>query len=222
MIETAKTARVLFDEGHSEAWTIDPERAAAMQPSHPGDSSMAHAAALLRRRDFEVEPTASGALAEQLAGASVLVIAHPSDSKWEATTGEGEPRFSEAELDAIEAFVDAGGGLVVLGETEQDKYGSNLNDLLDRFGVRVENATVQDYEHHRGDAPSWVLPDLLPGSHAGSDPLVRVEEVCFYRAGTLALSNGAEPIAMTSASAAGPRRGLRNSRPGAGSDGPGP
>ncbi len=56
-----------------------------------------------------------------------------------------------------------GGGLVVLGETEQDKYGNNLNELLARFGVEIENATVQDYEHHRGDAPSWVLADLLPG-----------------------------------------------------------
>jgi hypothetical protein len=202
MIETAKTARVLFDEGHSEAWTIDPERAAAMQPSHPGDASMARAAELLRKRDFEVVPTGAGDLAAELEDASVFVIAHPSDAKWEATTGEGEPRFSDAELDAIEAFVDRGGGVVVLGETEQDKYGSNLNELLGRFGVQVENATVQDYEHHRGDAPSWVLPELLPGSHAGSDPLVRVGEICFYRAGTLALANGAEPIAITSATAA--------------------
>jgi hypothetical protein len=205
MIETAKTARVLFDEGHSEAWTIDPERAAAMQPSHPADSSMARAAELLRRRDFEVAPSSAGSLESQLADASVLVIAHPSDSKWEATTGEGDPRFSDAELDAIEAFVSAGGGVVVLGETEQDKYGSNLNDLLARFGVHVENATVQDYERHRGDAPSWVLPDLLPGPHAGSDPLVRVAEICLYRAGTLALSNGAEPIAATSVTAAPPQ-----------------
>ncbi len=204
MIPTPKVATVLFDEGHSEAWTIDPQRAAAMQPAHPGDSSLARAAQLLRDRDFEVTVTAAGALAERLTGTSVLVIAHPSESKWEATTGEGEPRFSPAEIDAIEAFVAAGGGLVVLGETEEDKYGSNLNELLERFGIRVENATVQDYEHHRGDTPSWVLAELLPGARSGSDPLARVREACFYRAGTLGLANGAEPIALTRRSAAPP------------------
>ena len=36
---------------------------------------------------------------------------------------------TDAELDAIEAFVRDGGGLIVLGETEQDKYGNNLNEL---------------------------------------------------------------------------------------------
>ena len=41
-----------------------------------------------------------------------------------------------------------GGGLIVLGETEQDKYGNNLNELLERFGLHLENDTVQDYEHY--------------------------------------------------------------------------
>ena len=30
-----------------------------------------------------------------------------------------------------------GGGLVVLGETEQDKYGNNINELLERFGLQL-------------------------------------------------------------------------------------
>ena len=37
----------------------------------------------------------------------------------------------------------------MLGETEQDKYGNNLNELLARFGLHLENDTVQDYEHYR-------------------------------------------------------------------------
>src|SRR5687768_15195523 len=131
MATTRKSATVLFDESHSEAWTIDPERAAAMQPAHPGDSSLARAAEVLRGRDFEVA-VCSGAqpLLGSLETASVVVIAHPSDPKWEATVGEGRPLFTEQEIDAIEDFVSSGGGLIVLGETEQDKYGSNLNELL--------------------------------------------------------------------------------------------
>ena len=90
----------------------------------------------------------------------MLVIAHPSDPKWEATVNGGSPLLDPAEIDAIEAFVRDGGGLIVLGETEEDKYGANLNELLGRFDLAIDNATVQDYEHHHGDAPSWVLAAL--------------------------------------------------------------
>ena len=135
----------------------------------------------------------------------MLVIAHPSDPQWEATTGEGEPRLTDAEIEAIAAWVEAGGGLIVLGETEQEKYGNNLNELLGRFGIEIENTTVQDYEHHRGEAPSWILADLVESPDAaGADPLAGVSDACFYRAGTLALSNGARVIARTSPSAAPP------------------
>ncbi len=44
---TAKSARVLFDESHGEAWTIRPDRAREMQPVHPADSSLATAAGAL-------------------------------------------------------------------------------------------------------------------------------------------------------------------------------
>src|SRR5437588_3355553 len=141
-------ARVVFDESHNEAWTIRPEVARAMQPAHPGDASYARAAAALAERDFVVLPNVDQPLtAAALRECEVLVIAHPSDPRWERTTGTGSPRLSSEELDAIEAFVAAGGGLVVLGETEQEKYGNNLNELLARFRVRLENDTVQDYEH---------------------------------------------------------------------------
>src|SRR5204863_471005 len=134
-----------------------------MQPSHPEDSSDAVAAEALATRDFEVIPNAERPLTrDTLAAADVLVIAHPSDPKWEATTNSRPPRLSDRELDAIEEFVRGGGGLIALGETEQEKYGNNLNDLLARFGLEVSNCTVQDYEHHLS-APSWVLAELENG-----------------------------------------------------------
>src|SRR3954447_14998869 len=99
-------ARILFDEGHSEAWTIRPELAAEINPSHPADSSYARAAEILRAHDFEV--TTEGPLAE----AAVLVIAHPSEEKWERVVPGGTPVFTKKEIDEIEAFVCAGGGLI--------------------------------------------------------------------------------------------------------------
>ena len=201
-------ATVLFDEGHSEAWTIRSDVAEAMQPSHPGDASYAHAAALLRERGFAVATNLAPLDAERLAESDLLIIAHPSDPAWEQTTGCGSPQFTEAELDAVECFVRGGGGLLVLAETEQEKYGSNLPELLARFGIGVQNATVQDYEHSLS-APSWVLAELMDGPRGrGGDPLAGVEAVCLYRAGTLTSGNGASVLARTHGSASIPGASL--------------
>src|SRR3954452_9946578 len=105
-----KAARILFDESHSQAWTIRPEIARSMQPSHPEDSSYARAAAAAAARDFSVRAHAEGPLTpEVLATTDVLVLAHPSEARWERVVPGGDPRLSYGELDAIEAFV-AGGG----------------------------------------------------------------------------------------------------------------
>jgi hypothetical protein len=232
----AKSARVLFDEAHSEAWTIRPEVARELQPAHPGDSSLATAAAALAAREFEVAAHTGGALtAEVLGGVSVLVIAHPSEPKWEATVDGGSPRLEAAELDAIEAFVRAGGGLIILAETEQDKYGSNVAELCARFGIEIENATVQDYEHHHGDAPSWILAALgdplagvrpaadepdAPVTGPASDPLAGISAACFYRAGALSTNgatNGVRVIARAHPTASLPNAALAaTAAPGAG------
>jgi hypothetical protein len=180
------TARILFDESHSESWTIRPEVARSMQPSHPADSSYSLAAEALRERSLAVDAHVAGALSPAvLADAAVLVVAHPSEPKWEHTVpGGASPLLSAAELDAVESFVRSGGGLVLLAEEEQDKYGNNLAELAARFGVSVESALVSDYEHHHEGAPHWVLADVGDG-RADTDLLARVDAACFYRATTL-------------------------------------
>jgi hypothetical protein len=178
----SKVARVLFDEAHSEAWTIRPEVARLIQPRHPEDSSYARAAEALAARDFAVGAHAEGPLTpDVLAAADVLVLAHPSEPKWERVVPSGSPLLGHDELDAIEAFVQAGGGLVILAEEEQDKYGNNLAELAARFGVTIESTLVSDYDRH-DSAPTWVLADL----GAERDLLARVDDLCFYRATTLA------------------------------------
>src|SRR5436190_15763814 len=113
-------ACVLFDEAHSEAWTVRPEVARAMQPSHPEDSSYALAAEALRSRGLEAAAHVAGPLtAGTLDGVAVLVIAHPSEAAWERTVPDsGQPALSDEELDSIEQWVHGGGGLVLLAEEE--------------------------------------------------------------------------------------------------------
>ncbi|MFC5833245.1 DUF6421 family protein [Nonomuraea insulae] len=193
----ASFPRVLFDEAHSESWTVRREVAEAINPAHPDDNSYARAAGLLRHLGHTVTARTTGtldpgALAEQ----DVLVIAHPSGERWERTTGRGSPVFAAGELDAIESFVAGGGGLVVLAEEEQDKYGNNLNELLARFGVRVVHGTVRDPRNAHRDVATWVLGER--STDAGL--LAGVRTACFYRSGTL-IAQDASVLFATSAQA---------------------
>src|SRR4051812_20465743 len=198
-------ARILFDESHSESWTIRPEVARSMQPSHPDDSSFALAAEALRSRSLAVDAHVSGPLdGAALADVAVLVIAHPSEPKWEhVVPGGGSPVLGADELDAVEAFVRAGGGLVLLAEEEQDKYGNNVAALAARFGVSVESALVSDYEQHHEGAPHWVRASLGDG-RSEADLLARVDAACFYRATTLSAGADARVLARAGEDSSAP------------------
>jgi hypothetical protein len=193
---------VLFDEAHSEAWSIRPQIVARMNPRHPGDAGYTTAAAALREGGMQVDAHASGLLTpETLIDRDVVVLAHPSDGTWERVTGVGSPKLAADEIDTLEAFVRDGGGLVVLAECEQDKYGNNLSDLLDRFGIRPVHVTVQDTEHNHQGVVTWVRAQL-PRPHGQFDLLARVDGACFYRSGVLSTTNpDVDVLAKTSSSA---------------------
>ncbi|MDQ1723360.1 MAG: hypothetical protein QOG52_388 [Frankiaceae bacterium] len=195
---------VLFDEAHSEAWSVRPEAAAEMNPHHPADASYLSAADALRRRGMRVTPHVNGFLTPAaLAGHDVLVLAHPSDGTWERVTGIGSPMLTVGELDAVESFVRSGGGLVVLAECEQDKYGNNLADLLSRFGVHPRHLTVQDTTRNHKDVVAWVRAEL-PTQSGSDDLLARVAAACFYRSGALAVTNAEAVVLARTSLAADP------------------
>jgi len=172
--------RVLFDEAHSQAWTIRPSLAAQMQPQHPADASYASAAAYLADHDIAVAALTEGHIDEHtLVDVDVFVIAHPSDSKWEATVGVGSPLYSADELTALDEFVSRGGGLLVLAETEQSKYATNITAYLAQHGLVVIDATVQDYTANRDGNPTWIKAQPSTSHSITRD----VHDVTFYRTG---------------------------------------
>ncbi|GII90076.1 DUF6421 family protein [Sinosporangium siamense] len=190
--------RVLFDEAHSESWSIRREVAESMNPAHPDDNSYARAAGLLRGLGHTVTAHVEGPVTPALLhGHDVFVVAHPSAERWERTTGLGSPVFPVEELDAIEAYVAEGGGLIVLAECEQEKYGNNLADLLARFGVGVEHTTVQDPRYAYRGVATWVLGEPV----AGDELLVGARRACFYRSGVLTGPEGASVLFATSPAA---------------------
>jgi hypothetical protein len=208
----AMHTRVMFDESHRQAWTTRSDVAERMRPENPADCGLVEAARTLRAAGFEVVVHESGPLgAEALAAVDVLVLPHCSTDEWEATTGTGSPACTAAEVDAIEAFVRRGGGLVILAETEQPKYGNSLAAIAGRFGVEIGNATVQDPEHRFRDVPTWVMLDAVAPAAAGdevaADLFAGVSGACFYRSGVLSMAGDdstSTVFARTHASAAPP------------------
>ena len=191
--------RVLVDEAHQQAYSIDIELAARMNPVAPADNSYAAAAAALRHRGFNVAARREGLItADALAQADVLVIAHPAEARWEKTTGIGSPMLTADEISSITEWVRAGGGLVVMAEHEQDKYGNNLNELLSSFGVAVVNGTVVDPINNFNNVAAWPKADVVA---AGEGVNAGVHSAVVYRAGTLAIDKGIAHQVLLQASA---------------------
>ena len=195
----------LFDEYHSESWSVSAERARTMQPSDPANASYQRAADALTARDFTVARNIEAPLGHaQLAYADLLVLLHPCDPKWERTTSRNSPALSEAEIEAVHEFVRAGGGLVIVTENEHDKYGDNLNALLAPMGLKIENGVAFDRSACAHENPEWVLGEPAPGSILGH----RASRACFYRAGWLSAEPPAAIAWQTSAEAAPAKAGL--------------
>ena len=165
-----------------------PTLARRCSPRIPATRRTRAPAAALAERDFAVAPNVRRPARppRTLAGCDVLVIAHPSDPRWERTTGTGSPRLSDEELDAIEAFVRGGGGLIVLGETEQEKYGNNLNELLAPVrpaGWRTTPSRTTSTARRAELGPR--ASSATAAAAATATLLARVRAACFYRATTI-------------------------------------
>lgn len=181
--------RILIDQSHSQAWCVDKELAAKMNPANPADASYSIFQKAAEEAGFECQANFEQSLGpELLASFDILVLPHAAQKHWEHTLDFGSPILEAEEIAAITEFVESGGSLLVLGETEQDKYGNNFNDLIAQFGLRITNETIQDPIRNHKSVATWPLaqfPTLLL-----SDFRFMVHEVCFYRSGTLDLLQG--------------------------------
>lgn len=199
-------ARILVDEAHRQAWTIDPALAARMNPANPSDAGYVVAAQALRHAGCAVEANSESLLtSELLADFDVLVLNHAATDDWESTTLVGNPALTADEIAAVVEFVRAGGGLVLLAETEQLKYGNSHQELARQFGIEIKNCTVQDPVRNHKEVATWVLgaPQRTPGLAL----LAGVEGACFYRSGALEIRSdheAAPAFVMTTSETAQP------------------
>ena len=194
-----KLAQILIDQSHRQAWAVDNELAAKINPANPADASYSKMAEAADAADFGVSSFSSGTLTrEHLLATDVFVLPHASTDEWEKTLGFGSPMLSLSEIEAIKNFVAEGGGLIVLGETEQSKYGNNFSELTEIFGVKILNQTVQDSIENHKDVATWVKGDF-PKSFE-HDLTLKVREVAFYRAGVLELGDNADAFVVAQSS----------------------
>ena len=182
-----RKSRILIDQSHSQAWAIDLEQAARMNPANPADASYFNFKELAEAAGFEVQAHTTGVISDSsLQGFDVLVLPHAATAEWEHTIGFGSPLLEPSEIAAIHQFVANGGGLLVLGENEQAKYGNNFNELIKNFGIKLTNETVQDPSQNFNDVASWPKPEFP--TLLLSDFRFMVHEVVLYRSGTLELA----------------------------------
>lgn len=187
--------RIMFDEYHSESWTISAARAHEMQPDDPCNSSYQTAADALRAKGFMVVRNTDSLLTTELLNTiHVLVIVHPCHPLWEKTTSTNDPKFSDEEIVAIQDFVGSGGGLIVLSEYENEKYGNNLNTLIEHFGIQIENTTVSNRTRCLHHNPTWVIADISDADATGG-LLTNIKQACFYRSASCTVA-GAASIAV--------------------------
>jgi hypothetical protein len=183
-----RKSRILIDQSHSQAWTIDLALAQEMNPANPADASYAKLRELAEDAGYEVLAHTTGEISSALlSDVDVLVLPHAATSDWEHTVGFGSPVLAKNEIDAISQFVVSGGGLLVLGENEQAKYGNNFNELISRYGMKLSNETVQDPAKNFKDVASWPKPEFP--TLLLSDFRFMVHEVVLYRTGTLELAS---------------------------------
>lgn len=194
-----KLAQILIDQSHRQAWAVDKELAAKMNPANPADAGYSKMAEAAESAGFGVSSFLSGPISkESLLGNDVFVLPHASTDEWEKTLGFGSPVLSASEMSALQDFVFEGGGLVVLAETEQSKYGNNFSELTEVFGVKVLNETVQDSIENFKDVATWVRGDLQKSYE--HDLAFRVSEIAFYRAGVLEISDSADAVVIAKSS----------------------
>ena len=182
-----RKSRILIDQSHSQAWTVDLNLAQQMNPANPADASYAKLKELAEDAGYEVLTHQEGIISQSaLSDIDVLVLPHSATADWEHTVGYGSPVLAKDEIDAIHEFVSNGGGLLVLGENEQAKYGNNFNNLIARYGIKLTNDTVQDPGKNFKDVASWPKPEFP--TLLLSDFRFMVHEVVLYRTGTLELA----------------------------------
>ncbi|GBG28831.1 Intraflagellar transport protein 52-like [Hondaea fermentalgiana] len=103
---------------------------AAKRETHHGNNGLKRLHRRLRNA-YKVEVNKEPLTAEVLTDVSLIIFGGPRE------------KFSSAEFAVLKQFLDQGGSvLFMLGEGGEEKYGTNVNFLLEEFGISFNNDSV--------------------------------------------------------------------------------
>lgn len=175
---TDRHPRLLFDEAHRNF--------------HTSGGRYRPFAELARHDGYEVTPNRQPFSAATLTAADILVIANARGADEQGA----EPAFTEAECEAVRAWVEAGGALLLI--VDHYPFGPAAAPLARRLGVEVRPGFVEDSaepNHEAGDTSRLVFSreNGLLADHAivrGRDASERVQRVVTFTGTSLAGAPG--------------------------------
>jgi hypothetical protein len=158
---TARHPMLVIDEAHRNI--------------HTSTGRFAPFARLVASDGYAVRANREPFTAARLAAMDLLVVANPM-----GRPNKASPAFTEAECDAVEAWVAGGGALLLV--TDHAPIGSATEGLARRFGVDMGKGEVQDPRHAAPGArdPSQLLftrGDGLLGKHPILEGRTTVEKI---------------------------------------------
>jgi uncharacterized protein (TIGR03437 family) len=189
-----RNPRVLFDETHGEAFTIDAARASQLNPQNPQFVSYGTLAQAMQPLYQASRLTAGSFTSQVLNGADVIVLANPTNP------------LTAAEDQAVATFVQGGGALIFVADTGSN---TSINSLIDAWGIQFDNTLIRSTEG--GDpqeshfyASSYANHPALP-----TDPSFKTSN-----GGSLVISPPAVSLAQTDAAAWKSLSGQASQQPG--------
>lgn len=163
----------------------------AHQNLHTAAGGYKPLADLAAQDGFEVVPGTAKLDAAALAPVRVLVIAN-------ALGEAGSPAFTEAECDAVLAWVKAGGSLLLIAD--HAPFGSAVQPLARRFGVEMGAGFVSDPGHSQPDLVRFLTFSRANGLLAehpitrGREARERVDTVMTFAGQSLSIPPGAASL----------------------------
>ena len=146
----AEGTRVRFDEAHDNINTISEDRASDINRSHPEWYFFGAMAETLEQNGYAVERGLSAFDSGLLAGVDIVIVSTPRSV------------LSEEELASLLAYVEAGGGLMVVQDSNPPSD-SGSNQIAELFGAGFRPGVLRS---RQGDwDPESFRVDAVPSSH---------------------------------------------------------
>lgn len=137
---------------------------------HPASGRYKPLADLLKHDGYKIVAGKKRFTPDRLGGCAILVIANAMGSDRMMDDNAGNPPFTQAEYDAVVAWLKSGGSLLLVAD--HAPFGSAAAGLARALGVDMSQGFTVDPEHHIGNRPARLVFERSAGL-LGDHPITR-------------------------------------------------